>query len=87
MGMACFTAYDCDGNSFRLDEYAGTETGLIFSPTAGGIQAIRIATSTYIGVDGKVYSTSQARSREYSTQANFDWAKKEMTNRGFEVRF
>ena len=85
--MPTFTAYDSNGDSYRLDEYAGTETGLVFSPTAGGVQVIRIATSTYIGVDGKVYSSSQSKSKEYSTQANFDWAKREMTNRGFLVRF
>jgi len=78
-----FAAYDSDGNSSRLEEYVGTEEGFIFSKISGGVQAIKIATSTYIGVDGKVYSTSQSKSKEYTTPENIDWAKREMLKRGW----
>jgi hypothetical protein len=62
-----FDAYDCEGNTFQLLEYPGGK-GIV----SGVMQAIKIATSTYIAVDGKVYSSSQAKSKEFSTEANFE---------------
>jgi len=81
--MAYFMAYDINGNVCQLEEYAGG-TGLAFTRTAGGVQAINIGvSSTYIGVDGKVYSARQEDCKKYTTPEYIAWAKKEAARRGW----
>lgn len=78
------TVFDENGNSYSLNEgFLGRETGLVLSPALGGVNAVRIATSTYIGVDGKVYSPNPERSKAYTTPKNIAWAKREAANRGW----
>ena len=76
------TLYDCYGSPCTLEETGGTEVAMVRTST-GRWPAIRLAASTYIAVDGRVYSASQARSKEYSTPENFAWAKRELNYLGY----
>ena len=69
--------YDKDGNISRLNETPGRELAMVIS-SKGGIFAIRVAAGTYVGTDGKVYSTIRNNCILYSTQEWLNWARRQL---------
>ena len=83
--MMYFDGYDIDGRPCRVEEF-GNDIGYVRAYDRG-CQAVRIDSSTYVGTNGKVYASSQAKCANYTTQGNLNYAKKKMIQCGFMPEF
>lgn len=83
--MVYFDGYDINGKPCRVEEY-GNDMGFVRAYERG-CQAVRIASSTYVGTNGKVYASSQANCIRYTTKRDIDLAKAKMIQFGFEPEF
>lgn len=79
--MVYFEGYDIDGISCRVEEM-GNDVGLV-SSYQGCFQAVRVAPSTYIATNGKVYGSTQQKCIDYSTPRYFNYAKNKMRDLGW----
>jgi len=83
-----FNGVDINGVPAIVEEmWSGPEIALIKTSDQGGVVAIRISSSTYIGTNGKVYAMNVSKAQQYNTLANLAWAKKELTKCGHICRY
>lgn len=75
------SVFDIDGNSYFVKEQG--DIGFI----QDRIKAVRLDSSVYMDIDGKVYAENRNNCSKYATNEWFNWARRKMLSLGFRPNF
>lgn len=83
--MSRFNGFDIDGNICEVQEYKN-DIGIV---TVNGTtyHAIRLAQSTYMGDNGRVYAANRDNCYLYTTPEWINWARCQMYSKGILPNF
>ncbi len=83
--MVRFNAYDKNGTPCQVEEY-GNDIGLVIT-SKRAYQAVRLASSTYMGTDGQIYAANRNNCFTYMTPEWVGWARRKMYSVGYLPEF